>query len=427
MTFVETFLLSIFDTVMILIISHRIRRDVFTTFLQKVLFVVLTTGFIAFFSTYVSNNHISHLLSVIFTITSINMYLRFGGEKSIVRNTLLFFTTSIMLIAIQMLTIVIVHLVFGNIEYTFTNGLLAQSTSIIIVVLLAKFAPLQKIDAFIVGTNSLFRFVITTTFVLYYGITILWFSDIQLVTATPLGAIVLIMLAVVVNTIILREGFVNEMYKNKLEVLETYTPIVEDMITELRSRQHDYHNHIQTLISMNFGGTFASEQTEKYIDDITNNELLNILRKMDDPIVGAFLHSKAREASKYGMDMILDIKRRIPDSIFETYELIEMYGILIDNAFDAAKRVDAFPKSVFVTVDQKDNHILFEVRNHYGYVSIKDINGFFQKGNTTKTVPGHGFGLYKLKRMLEKKSSSILLSYDTEREQIVAQLRLAVA
>ncbi len=50
-----------------------------------------------------------------------------------------------------------------------------------------------------------------------------------------------------INLVIIKNGLVNEFTAKELLIYRTYNPIVEELIDEIRSRQHDFDNHLQAL------------------------------------------------------------------------------------------------------------------------------------------------------------------------------------
>ena len=128
-------------------------------------------------------------------------------------------------------------------------------------------------------------------------ITVLWYVNVTNINSFIISMIVVLLFAITINTIILREGFVSCIYKEKLAVYDIYFPVIDNMIEELRSNQHDYHNQIQTILAMKKDILIDDKEIESYFDEIKNNNMRNDLLKVDNKIIGAFLHSKINEGN----------------------------------------------------------------------------------------------------------------------------------
>lgn len=108
----------------------------------------------------------------------------------------------------------------------------------------------------------------------------------------------------------------------------------------MRKKQHDFHNHITAIYSHHLMAkdydTLVALQ-KKYCDEIMEENRYARLLSSNSPIVIAFLYSKFIEAESKGCRITYDIKVdelqcKIPD-----YKLIEVLGILLDNAIEPYK------------------------------------------------------------------------------------------
>jgi two-component system sensor histidine kinase AgrC len=53
-----------------------------------------------------------------------------------------------------------------------------------------------------------------------------------------------------------------------------------------------------------------------------------------------------------------------------------------------------------------------EIGNNGKRIELKDIGKIFDKGYTTKAGDGHGYGLYNVKRIVERYNGRIQLSFE---------------
>lgn len=404
-----------------LLLLHRIKKHISFSVPLSLLFILVTSAGNAVICNIVRNDVTSHLLCTAITITALFYYLHRSGISNKISCLLIYFVIFLMVLVLQMVGIVITNLLFGSVEYTLYLGLISQSITLLLVLLVSWLAPISSLETFIEERNAIFSVVITSSVVLYYGITILWFVDVSNINTFILEIIVLVVLAITINTVILRESFVDRIYREKLSIYDTYFPIIDDMIEEIRTKQHDYHNQLQTLLAMKKDDLFTDKDIEDYITEVNRSNKWGELLKLDNKVISAFLYSKLVEIQNKCIDICLTIHDYDMPSLYSSYQLVEMYGILIDNAIEAVEAENS-NGNIELYIYREDNMNIFEVRNTYRYISVAEINNFFINGYTTKSKGTRGIGLYKLKKMIEAKKGTIVFYYDTNLGKVIAKI-----
>ena len=150
--------------------------------------------------------------------------------------------------------------------------------------------------------------------------------------------------------------------------------------------------------------TKALKSFEKHAEiDHTKLELLKINLKL----VAGFLISKSSDAKALGKNVQIKIKNYNLSTSLPEYTLIELYGILMDNALEAISEGD----TVFIEINSKDGKIIFNIRNKGPVITPKLRESIFQKGYSTKNADSHnrGIGLYKLKNTVDENNGIIIL------------------
>jgi hypothetical protein len=368
----ETVLLSAFDTTMILIFMHSILKRLHTSIIEKVLYIGVSAILIALSSYFIQVDSISHVISTLAGYAVFMTYLWKNKFREIASSTLLFLLISLFILVVQLLIIIIISSIVKPFEYSFTNGLIAQALGIGLVLILNSFIPFSSIYIYIKEKNIAFRVIISTIFLLYYGISIIWYIDMTVISNALITLIMVTIFAVAINTILLREGFLSRIYQDKLVVYDTYLPIIDDIVEEFRKKQHDFHNHIQTLAVMSNG----SADVEEYVDQIGSDNIWNDLLKLNNKIVLAFFYSKYIQAIDMGISVKYTIENYSFKSNYSNYQLVEIYGIIIDNAIEATSKYSD-EKEMEIILSKKEGFNVFEVRNSYGYITSNEINNYF--------------------------------------------------
>lgn len=421
MGFFNTFILTLFDSAMISLLVHSIKKQLKPNILKLLSYMILYSVGIGLVDIFVKDDVIAHLLCTTISVLVLYLYLNLNGAKNKTSCLLIYIAIALIIIVLQLAGVVILNLIFGNVEYNFYNGVISQLISLTLLFVMTRFIPFSFFDILIEGKNSIFSIIITSTFMLYYGITILWYIDVSNINSVILEIIAVLLFAVVINTVIMREGFISRIYQEKLSIYDTYFPIIDDMIEEIRGKQHDYHNQIQTVLAMKKDELFTDKDIEDYITEINKHNIWKDLLKLDNKVISAFLYSKIIEGKNKCIDIKLSIRDFDLPTVYSSYELVEMYGILIDNAIEAVQSMDV--KNVELLIYKENDYNVFEVRNTYNYVSVAEINNYFTNGYTTKNNGTRGIGLYKLKKMVEAKKGTIAFHYDTILGQIIATIQ----
>lgn len=193
-----------------------------------------------------------------------------------------------------------------------------------------------------------------------------------------------------------------EKKKVQLEMNKLYYTTYEDLIYSIRENQHDYKNHINAIRGMlytahDYEDLVQSE--EKYLDEIAGNYAnTSILTLVENPLLAGFLTVKIHEAESKKINVehhciLTNQELKVPE-----YQLIEMMGILVDNAIEAIETRDK--KQMYIGLTKEQNSLIFETINPCDQSVIKNIPTLFSKGYSSKGVY-RGIGLPKLKKMVQ--------------------------
>ncbi len=203
--------------------------------------------------------------------------------------------------------------------------------------------------------------------------------------------------------------------EEELKMYQLYIQPLEELVKEIRARQHEFDNHMNAVLNMHLTVDNYEELVERqslYIKeaiDTDAKEYLSLLR-ISDKILAGFLYSKIISA-KGNARTILDVRQTEIVSKVSEHDVIEMIGILIDNAYEACTGEN---QKVIISLDSIEDRIVFEVKNEVFDVEMSDIQKFFVKGWSTKEKNGsRGLGLYRAKQLADKTKSEITASLET--------------
>ena len=188
----------------------------------------------------------------------------------------------------------------------------------------------------------------------------------------------------------------------ELQMNQLYGDSFKELIETIQEKQHDFHNHIQAIKSQHYAIHTYDELVkaqEQYcnvlVDDLKYYKLLN----KDNPIVTGFLYGKFTEADRQGIR--IDYRVELDGNIENVpiYILVEIIGILWDNAVEFVK--EEKEKYVKIFLEKRIDNVKIEISNPINDMSLDEISQLFDRGYSGKKNHS-GIGLSKIKKYAEK-------------------------
>ena len=190
---------------------------------------------------------------------------------------------------------------------------------------------------------------------------------------------------------------------------------MEQLIDQVRETQHAHNNSIQAIrmlpATCHDYETLSRELTD-YTDYLISQNAPVALLKINMKMIAGFLYHKILRAEILKKKFELEIRNYCLKTNTPEYDLITMFGVLIDNAIEASNEGD----TVYAVLDSRDNRVLFQIKNIGPKLTPEFSSKIFQKGYTTKkeAKKSHGIGLHQLKRMTDYYHGEILLYNETD-------------
>lgn len=194
-----------------------------------------------------------------------------------------------------------------------------------------------------------------------------------------------------------------EQYRSVKEGEKDY----DDLLKHVRLRQHNFKNHITAIFSSHYTCKTYEELVraqEKYCAEMLADNKYNDLLIIGDKVFAGYLYRKFQEMTEAGMEIRYKISAKLDSSRLPAYHLIEMVGILLDNAVEASKSVQV--RKIFFEVSDEGTDYVFGVRNPYPYVTYDEMLQWFAY-ESSKKGRGRGLGLYQLKQICQEKNCEI--------------------
>lgn len=181
------------------------------------------------------------------------------------------------------------------------------------------------------------------------------------------------------------------------DLIEKHCEEVENMYRQTRGWRHDYRNHIQTMKAYLDMGKY--QELSDYLDQL-NADLSSVdtVIKTGNVMIDAILNSKISVAR--AKQIQVEAKVTVPQQLsVAEVDLCVILGNLLDNAIEACLRIaEESHRFIRIYMDVLQGQL-------YLYVLNATAGKLRQQGGvylSTKTARGHGYGLMRMDRVVEK-------------------------
>ncbi len=217
--------------------------------------------------------------------------------------------------------------------------------------------------------------------------------------------------------------------EKELKMYRLYIRPLEELVKEIRARQHEFDNHINAILNMHLTVDNYEELVEKqsqYILDIRRDsasKFLPLLR-ISDKVLAGFLYSKI-VSSPENIDTDVEVRNWQILSGTSEHSLIEIVGVLVDNAYEASMEAGGRVK---IFLDSREDKMVFEILNEYRRLPFEELEKFFENGYTTKDAKAgrRGIGLARVKSLIQKANGEITVAQEIIEEKNYIHITVVV-
>lgn len=200
-----------------------------------------------------------------------------------------------------------------------------------------------------------------------------------------------------------------EKRKTQLEMNRLYYSAYEELIRSVREKQHDFKNHLNAIRGMLYTIDEHEElvkQEGEYIDSLLSiNNNTSILTMIENPLIAGFVSEKIRYAKQKGIEVEYHCVLNHKELGIPEYELVEMFGILMDNAVE---ELDEYldDKKILVNLSYEQGMLQFAVSNVCTARALENLTKMFQINYSSKGK-NRGIGLSKLLNMVKMRNGEV--------------------
>jgi len=185
---------------------------------------------------------------------------------------------------------------------------------------------------------------------------------------------------------------------------------VKAFVEALRVQNHEHLNRLHTI-----AGLIQLKKYHDVMDYVFNitEEQKNITsfltRRIKDNSLAGLILGKYGRAKEIRADMIIDNSSslaRLPDKV-DSNALVVIIGNILENAIEALKGCESFPKKIYFSVSDKGGGLKITVEDSGPGIPEQIRERIFDNGFSTKGEDGHGLGLYIVKEHVMAAGGSI--------------------
>ena len=179
-----------------------------------------------------------------------------------------------------------------------------------------------------------------------------------------------------------------------------YIDTLDELYTAIRSERHDIINHLQTIYGFNKLGYV--EEVQYYLDELLGGNILsNEFIITGTPGLTALLYIKSGIARTNDIQFKVSVDKPLDRLKVSPYEINNILGNLINNAFDAVMSLHSSQRIVNLHIGGDDEDYVFKVSN-YGHLEEQTIQNLMKKGFSTKKGEHAGLGLHICQQLIKK-------------------------
>ncbi len=186
----------------------------------------------------------------------------------------------------------------------------------------------------------------------------------------------------------------------EIKMHQMYANSFRNLIEDIRSRQHEFDNQINTIYSQHYMyHTYEDlvNAQKKHCEVVIRENRYNKLLTIGNHGIIGFLYGKFVEIDRIGIEVIYKVNIESFNVEVPVYKLIEILGNLVDNAIDELE-VSEEKKVLYVSVIESCGVFEIVVSNRSKFVELDEIDKFFKKG-FSKKGSNRGLGLYNVKQI----------------------------
>jgi two-component system sensor histidine kinase AgrC len=310
---------------------------------------------------------------------------------------------------------VISKLIFDDIYVAIITELLV----LIVIVIISKTNLLKKNFIFEIKDNNALIYFVLVGCVYASVFKIIWSYDKALILNNLL--ITSSIFCILVVSQILSYLYLLKVIKDKesLKVSNEYNDVINEIVQEIKQRQHDfvnYKNTIRGIVAVVDDKDVKSAINNYMKDEESLDNKINELIYIENVIIRSIIYRNICKAGKYNVNFEYKIENNVLDNILSYHEMSNLLNNMLNNAFDEVLKEECHKKNIEVKIYKfgKTSHLI--VKNQIVNPNNINLNEMFTRGYTTKNTTGtRGYGLYNVQKIVDLHKAYVELYVESEK------------
>lgn len=281
----------------------------------------------------------------------------------------------------------------------------------LIVCLLLLYTPflIEWIKESIKVGSMMVRLLVANTAVLLFAQMSLLEFDIQRMLEQAWLSACLLLLLLFANSVFMFLAARKMKEQERIAMIEQYIPAIEELISQVRARQHEYNNRLLAISS-----AVATAETLVQAQDSVKDLIQEIPPKRQDiallncgsNVIGGMLYSKIRQAEMRHLTVQFEISAKFQKGLLQESDWVEIVGILLDNATEAASEGDI----LYFSTRMDNGKMQVLVSNPRAPFSNVEFMQLFRRGYSTKLAEPYprGHGLANILQVVDRHHGKII-------------------
>lgn len=425
MTWYENMIGSFIEILSCVFILHLF-SDAYLNEKFKTLLVILLAAIIDTLQyTFIGHYPVTFLIDAIFILSSLKLLT----HREHVPLLFEFFMSFTGMILIECSLVAIANAVNILDTLTFSVRLVHLTILLLLTNVIGYLPRIQKVfRPFYERNQGALYLICANLFIIALMDVYLWNNKLQLYYQEVGIITIVIILWIFMNGILLKNLIDNRKKDSQLKLHTNYIDMIERLLDDLHAEKHEFRKHLQAIEGL----TYNQPRQVELADDI--QAYLNSLKNKEqgDPqvqstsfltgnrAINGLLYMKHKEAQEKSISLLYLPADSFPPFPCQEYELIELVGNLLNNAFEYVETLPEQERRVALKLDKNDDQTIIEVKNVFHSIQPLISRQLSQRGFSTKQGEKRGYGLYHVKLLAKKYNGR--LSLFQEKEHFVAQV-----
>ncbi len=203
--------------------------------------------------------------------------------------------------------------------------------------------------------------------------------------------------------------------KEKLKTSNEYNSVINEIMQEIKQRQHDfvnYKNTIKGIVNVADEGDIK-KSINKYInDEDVYDDRINSLIYIENVVIRSVIYRNMCKFKKYNINFQYEIENNVLDNILSYNEISNVVNNLLNNAFEEVIKEDCIKKNIEIKILIKDKVSHLILKNQVVDVNNINLNNMFTRGYSTKDMGTRGYGLYNIQEIINSHKGNIKINLE---------------